>query len=73
MYFLLKTELILIGTDCSLCEEAKDLQKNILGVNGTDPSQPSPALVLQHLCETLYPAFSSHVDIRKTGRILTRG
>ena len=71
MYFLLKTGLLLIGTDCSLGEEAKDLQRNILEENASDQSQLSPALVSQHLCETLYPAFSFHVGIRKTGRILT--
>ncbi len=72
MYFLLKTGLLLIGTDCSLCEEVKDLQRNIPGENGSDQSQLSPALVSQHLCETLCPAFSSHVGIRKTDQILTR-
>ncbi len=72
MYYLSKTDLFLIETDCSLCEEVKDLQKNILEENGSDQSQLSPALVSQHLCETLCLAFSSHVDIRKTGQILTQ-
>lgn len=73
MYCPLKTDLTLVETDCSPCEEVKDLQKNILVVSGTDQSQLSPALGLQHPCETLCPASSSHVGIRKTGRILTRG
>lgn len=71
MYFLLKTDLILVEIDCSQCEEAKDLQKNIPVVNETDQSQLSPVLASQHLCETLCLAFFSHVGIRKTSRILT--
>lgn len=71
MYFLLKTELLLIGTDWSLCEEVKDLRRNIPGENGSDQSQLPSVLASQHLCETLCPAFSSHVGIRKRGQILT--
>ena len=71
MCFLLRTDSNLVEIDCSLCEEVKDLQKNNPVVNETDQSQPSPVLALQHLCETLCPAFFSHVGIRKTSRILT--
>ena len=39
MYYLSKSELLLIGTDCSQCEEVKDLQKSIPEENGSDQSQ----------------------------------
>ena len=73
MCFLLKTDLILVGTDCSLCEEVKGLQTNTPVENGIGQSQLSLVLASQRLYETLCPAFSSHVGIRKTGRILMRG
>ena len=38
IYFLLKTDLLLTGTDCSLCEEVKDLRRNIPGENGSGQS-----------------------------------
>ena len=72
MCSLLKTELVPAGIDCSLCAEVKGLQKNTLEENGIGQSQLFLVLASQHLCETLCPAFSSHVGIRKTGRILPR-